>query len=677
MRKSFAELSLIIVGSLFLRSGHVCGYPKRLEYGGNQSGTTNISQVSTFGGGNRFKNLISEIQSTTSQIKETAPSVKDTTIINCVKTFCSETKRGDVSAGRKGVKIVLGNVAPVVPRKERLSSLASVLKVLDNKKTTKENKDGNGYDGFMDKTNGGSIVKSSFDSNNGHKFQTFSTHNLGSSSALELPSESQPMLKPAFAEKVNSNDQATNEKGSSATVKASTPSLKAPTVDGIAKNSHSFSRKVAFGKPDEFLSNVAPTNIRKNANRNGKITQGFKSKAKPQLGNKRQGWRTANHAVGVPITYDSSGPHPLTHGQPPPVHRYGHGAIHLMVPPGGKGAPVRFTPGQELPDFNGMEDRGNTRAFMGPGGVNGPVGGDPIDMPFPGAGNYETQQIPMSMSMPVSMPMPMARNPGAGQMPVYVSLPPKVHHVPGPMSVVDPSFVGSLTGSPMMDPSTLGPPDLGSSRMSPLPMMGHPIVGPPILGPSAIGPPMPGPPIPGPPMMNPPVAGPPIAGPPLLEPSMMENAAVHDDTQPSPVVQQVPVPVPVQSPPRLKHVPFPVPVPVHSPPEVKNVPYPVAVPMRQPPEIHKIFYPVPFREPPRVQKIPVPVFIHPPPEVKKVPVPVRVPSPPQAVPVPVPSPPQVFIHRVPVPVVAPAEDPANSFNYGRVYKRTEIPNQSN
>lgn len=138
----------------------------------------------------------------------------------------------------------------------------------------------------------------------------------------------------------------------------------------------------------------------------------------------------------------------------------------------------------------------------------------------------------------------------------------------------------------------------------------------------------------------------PVPGPLSIQPVMVP---VHSP----PKIQQVPVPV--ESPPKIHDVPVPVPVAVPSPPQVKHIPYPVAYPVKEPGEIQKIFYPIAVPQPSQIHHIPFPVYIRYPPEIRRVPY--AVPSPPKPYPVPVPSPPKFVVHRVPYPVMFPQKVP--------------------
>lgn len=140
----------------------------------------------------------------------------------------------------------------------------------------------------------------------------------------------------------------------------------------------------------------------------------------------------------------------------------------------------------------------------------------------------------------------------------------------------------------------------------------------------------------------------PVPGPPSIQPVM-----VPVQVPSPPKIQQVAVPV--ESPPKIHDVPVPVPVAVPSPPQVKHIPYPVAYPVKEPGEIQKIFYPIAVPQPSQVHHVPFPVYIRYPPEIRGVPY--AVPSPPKPYPVPVPSPPHLVIHRVPYPVMFPQKVP--------------------
>ena len=136
----------------------------------------------------------------------------------------------------------------------------------------------------------------------------------------------------------------------------------------------------------------------------------------------------------------------------------------------------------------------------------------------------------------------------------------------------------------------------------------------------------------------------PVPGPPSIQPVM-----VPVQVPSPPKIQQVAVPV--ESPPKIHDVPVPVPVAVPSPPQVRHIPYPVAYPVKEPGEIQKIFYPIAVPQPSQIHHVPFPVYIRYPPEIRRVPY--AVPSPPKPYPVPVPSPPHFVIHRVPYPVMFP------------------------
>ena len=490
-------------------------------------------QVKTTTGKARFGNAQNDRHSTSlNQRRRKFSSMKNIGITGCENGSCARGKRKTNATQRKGVKIIFGeqttNVSTLVP--EGITPLASELKLLDNKKSTSNTVRGNGF-----KRSRGKLRKV-VNSTKGFKIPV--------SSKLYPDIRNQSYYFDKNLKQALSLGNKTSKK-----IESKSPKSAVHPSDGTRKlridNKFQTSlKKLAQNQSAKTPPSIIATNGGRNKNKDARRMGTTKAKGGTQLGSKRQGWFPLRHRVGVPISYDDA---PVSLVLPQPnVHTYGPGPTPLMVQPWKKSAPVSLIPNQAITSSNAVVGRENAGALFEPFGTGL---------------NYSP--LPQAR-LPVSIPE---------QAPVHISLPPKVH-VSRPLSTVDPSFIGGLEGSPVLEHSPIGPP-------------------------------------------------------------------------------VVPVPIPVESPP--KHIPFPVPYPVHVPQQVKHVLYPVPFPVRQPPEVRNIYYPIAFHEPPQIKGIPIPVIVHTPPEVKNVPVPVRVPSPPRPVPVPVPSPPRVFVNRVAVPVLSPVE----------------------